>query len=91
MELILLAVVPILASWLTELIKKLYSIRFSPNKKVILRSFAAVASFTGVFVASLAGGEPLSDMYIEEAVTSALLFLATQIPYAFGKKKAESV
>lgn len=90
LEILILLVAPSVTSWVVDLTKRLYSIRFSPNKKLYLRSLAAVLSFGGVFAASLADGEPMSPAMIEEAVTAVLVFGASQIPYFYGKLKARN-
>ena len=87
-ETLILLASPVIVSLLVQVQKQAYSIKFSPNKKTILRVAAGVFSFLGVFAASLADQEPMSAMYIEEAVSTALVFIATQVPYLLGKNKS---
>ena len=86
-ETLILLASPMIVSWLVQLQKQLHSIKFSENKETILRTAAGVFSFLGVLTASLVGGEPMSEMYIEESVYSVLVFLASQVPYWLGKVK----
>lgn len=94
MSAIILVLSPIITSWLTEQVKKVYTIRFSMKKKMILRSLAATLSFAGVFTASLASGDPMPTDQLSQAISLAvetlLVFAATQIPYSFGKSKAKN-
>ncbi len=88
MEALLLLAVPIIVSLLTQLIKSIQSIRFSDNKKTILRFFAATASFIGVVVLGWSeGGElPVDEIAVYAEALAA--FLATQIPYWLAKQKS---
>ena len=86
LETLILLASPVIVSWLVQMQKQLQAIKYSEHKKTILRVAAVNFSFFGVHMASLAGGEPVSETYIEESVYSALVFLATQVPYLLGKK-----
>ena len=87
MESLILLLVPIIVSMLTQLVKSANRIRFSENKNTILRFFAGTASFIGVVAINWAdGGElPVDEIAVySEAVVA---FLATQIPYWYAKAK----
>jgi len=87
MESLILLLVPIVVSLITQLVKSANRIRFSENKNTILRFFAGTASFIGVVAINLAdGGEiPVDDIAVyAEAL---IAFLATQIPYWLAKSK----
>ena len=86
-ETIILLASPVIVSWLVQLQKKLRSVKYSTKRKALLRVAAAIFSFLGVLIASLAGGEQMSEMYIQETVYSVLVFLSTQIPYWLGRNK----
>lgn len=74
-----------------KLIKRLQSIKFSDNKKPILRAFAGVLSFGGVIALSLATGVDVSDAQVQEFVSMLLqiglaYFGATGIHDNLGKQ-----
>lgn len=90
-ETIILLLSPTIVSWIVDLQKKLQSVKYSDNKKMILRVTAAILSFGSVFATSLVTGEPLSEQFVQDAVTGALIFVATQVPYSLGKKKGKGL
>lgn len=90
-ETIILLLSPTIVSWVVELQKKLSSVKYSDNKKMILRVTAAVLSFGSVFITSILSGEPLSEQFVQDAVTGVLIFIATQVPYSLGKKKGKKL
>lgn len=87
-EVIILAATPFITSWLVQRQKQLLSVKYSPNKKTILRISAAVLSFAGATAASYADGSGLTEVQIEQIVSAVLLFVSTQLPYSFGKSKS---
>ena len=89
MESLLLLAAPIVVTLATQAIKTLQAIEYSENKKTLLRSAAGVFSVVGVILASLASGESVSPLLIEESVTAVLIFVATQVPYVYGKYSGE--
>lgn len=89
MESIFLLALPIIVSILTEAIKKLRSIRFSENKATTLRFFAISLAFVGTVLASIASGTEVPLAEIETYAEVVLVFIATQVPYIYGKIKGE--
>ncbi|QDP67620.1 MAG: hypothetical protein Tp172MES00d2C118482111_14 [Prokaryotic dsDNA virus sp.] len=89
MEAIILLAVPIVVSILTDLVKAIQSIKFAQNKKVILRFFAATASFVGVVLLNWAEGGDLPLDEIAVYGEALVAFLGSQIPYWLGKFKSK--
>lgn len=85
MELLLLST-PIIVSVITQGFKSLRKVAFSAHRKEILRFVAATLSFFGVMLASVVTTGELPMLEIQTYAESVAVFLATQIPYYFGKK-----
>jgi len=86
MEALILLATPIVATWATEQLKQLKSVKLSSSKAAILRVFALTLSFGGVIASSLATGQDIPVAEVQTYLEAVLLFGATQIPYLFGKK-----
>jgi hypothetical protein len=87
MESLVLLAVPIVVSVLTQGVKKITSIKYSDNKKSILRVFAATASFAGVVLTAWATEGEVDPVQIEVYAETLAAFFATQIPYWLGKQR----
>ena len=85
MEALLLLATPIVASFVTEQIKKLKRIRLSNRKKSILRASALTLSFVGVVGSAVATGQDVPVDEIQTYLDAVVAFAATQVPYMFGK------
>lgn len=89
METILLAFAPLLVVGVTQAIKKLQTIQYSENRKSVIRAGALTLSFMAVVASSVANGQEISPLMIEEFVKTLLVFTSTQVPYMFGKTSGE--
>lgn len=85
LEMIIVAATPMLTSTFMQWQKQLRSVKWSTRKKTIIRTSGIVVSFIGAILASVAGGEEVSQEMMQIAVTGTLSFLATQLVYLYGK------
>lgn len=70
----------------TSLVKKIQAIRFSPEKKFIVRFIAAFFSFATVIAMSLDTGIDVDPQAIEIFVESVLVFLGATGTYYMSKR-----
>lgn len=87
MESLVLLLVPILVSSLTQGVKSIQAVKLSSRKAVILRMFALTASLVGVIGISIAAGVEVPVTEIQTYVEALVVFATTQVPYFFGKQK----
>lgn len=88
MEDLLLLAVPVVVSYLVEVIKRLKKIKFSSHKASILQMLALTLSFVGVVAGSLAAGQDIPVTEVTFYIEGLLTFATTQVIYLFGKAKA---
>ena len=85
MESIVMLALPVVVTVLTQLVKSLQSIKFSQNKKAFVRITALTISFFGAVILNALAGEEVPVAQIETYAEALLAFVATQVPYWYGK------
>jgi len=86
MEALILLATPVVASWLTEQVKRLKTVRLSTQKAAILQFLALTFSFVGVIGGALATGAEIPVAELETYISTVLAFATTQVIYRFGKQ-----
>jgi len=90
MEPVIMLALPIVVTLVTQLVKSIQTIRLSSNKKAFLRILALTLSFIGAVILNTLAGEEVPVAQIETYVEALLGFIATQIPYWYGKMNSRA-